>query len=379
MFLDCWKLLHETKQLNNKLRRAVAVGENDEKSLIQTLISKNELASHDLKEECFDNYNSNDSELIRWLDYKLSKKSIDSDSSHLAVAIQCKMVNCNFNKDCVFPRKQASGNKYEAVLKSTKYCHDFVLRGDTITSTYVVLIEFLKVFQNEFLNSSKITLKSLIDNKNASMSQAILNGILENAKDICLSSEMSEYIKLANTVGNQILTPKPIHDKKSFNTERVYINRGSAGSTFTDLADVMLYAIYNYYHSNKGIDEDNPGVKVENITLKRLLGSKGISSTDEEELIKVTKCWLNLFDENDSEVKWQNFVKQNSFEPFVEENNENGTLKYGKPKLLWHTHTLENKTFLKTPECFKEFLSNSNQWIKRRGEIIQSTIRKETL
>lgn len=270
-------------------------------------VQSEELADYDLKNEKADYQKY--SAIDRWLIYKHCHDGFDSDVSKLAIEAQVNLLG-EIRCQGKVALQSGSNLKYEFRLPN------IILRGDTMTSAKVLLNRYKKIF---WPNSTK-----------------------NDANEIEKVPELSRFIQLQNTVGNQLLVPA--NGRFGFNTNR-------AGFGKTDQADIMLFAIYNYYTGRRIAANDHQST--EDVTLKQLLAK--------DEAVATAQKWLAVFG------SWEEFIAQNVLMSFVDSQT-------GVPRLLWHTHRF--RELPRTKQEFTELFQNSNRSIYERGLAIQQRLKR---
>lgn len=205
--------------------------------------------------------------------------------------------------------------------------HEFVYRGDVMNSYIGTINEYKRKFGDD------------------------------------LPDNAIELLRFVHTVGN--LTPVPFAKKgEDFNSPRGFNNK-----KINDYWDLTLLAIYNWFHKKNG---KTPMYKLELIDVVKT-----------DAAVAMCEKWLSNFKDENGNYSWDEFVKQNFMEAFVEYENElpweESTQNYGMPKELWEGHfeTFEQYARPVTKEQFIQFFDNARRWIWVRGhKIAREIIRK---
>lgn len=168
-----------------------------------------------------------------------------------------------------------------------------------------------------------------------------------------LPEQAMEFLKFVHTIGN--MTPVPFARRgEEFNCPRGYNN-----PKINDYWDLTLLAIYNWFLKKNG---KTPIYDLDLIDVVKT-----------EEGVAMCEKWLGNFRDDEGNYSWDEFVKQNYMESFVEYENEypweDSIDAYGMPKELWNGHfeTFENIPRPETKEQFLQFFDNAKKWIELRG------------
>lgn len=266
--------------------------------------------------------NSIKKNLMKFCIYKLSAnladveiKSFDCDVSK-GIIESFQKTYAWLNDSICQNQKDRNGNsspvKYELLSGTTSY------RGDTMTSIWTTLKEYIKL---------KIGVSKINENDTWEMF------ILRECKKINLSFHAGEFLELGHSIGNFIPVPQ------GFN-----VGRSNWGKW--DYWDLTLYQIYQWYRDNNIQRGDYNNRALE--TLFR-------NDRNKQTSIEYCVLWLERFG------TWENFVKQNCMESFVDEK--------GVPKRFFKNHSL-NYPIPKTIKEFEEFFETVNECIANRGKTI---------
>ncbi len=168
------------------------------------------------------------------------------------------------------------------------------------------------------------------------------------------------FLRFVHTIGN--MTPVPFARRdEEFNCPRGYNN-----DKINDYWDLTLLAIYNWFRNKNG---KSPIYALELIDVVKT-----------EAAVTMCEKWLNNFKDENDNYSWDEFVKQNFMESFVEHENElpweESIGAYGMPKELWdgHFETFENSPRPETKEQFIQFFDNAKRWVWLRGYKMGRTI-----
>ena len=169
-----------------------------------------------------------------------------------------------------------------------------------------------------------------------------------------------EFLKFVHTIGN--MTPVPFAKRgEEFNSPRGYNN-----PKINDYWDLTLLAIYNWFLKKNG---KTPIYQLDLIDIVKT-----------EKAVAMCEKWLSNFKDDEDNYSWNEFVKQNYMEAFVEYENEypweDSVDAYGMPKELWEGHfeTFESIPRPVTKEQFLQFFINAKKWIELRGESIAKKV-----
>ena len=209
-------------------------------------------------------------------------------------------------------QEQQKSGKYELVRGNS------VFRGDTMTSIWTILKEYIKL---------KTAVYKIADNDSWE------NFIIRNVNNIKISDDCGQFIQLGHSIGNFIPVPP------GFN-----VGRSNWGKW--DSWDLTLTQIYQWYMDNR-----TPGNHFNNNALDRLFENDRYRQTT----VETCQKWLRSFG------TWENFVKQNYLESFLDRN--------GIPKKFFKKHTLDYPLPNMLQEC-EEFFRTVNECIKNRGKSI---------
>lgn len=209
-------------------------------------------------------------------------------------------------------QKQQKSVKYELVHGNS------VFRGDTMTSIWTVLKEYIKL---------KTAVYKITDNDSWE------NFIIRNINNIKISNHCGRFIQLGHSIGNFIPVPP------GFN-----VGRSNWGKW--DSWDLTLTQIYQWY-----VDNRTSGNYINNNALERLFAN------DRYRQSTVENCqnWLRSFG------TWENFVRGNYLESFLDRN--------GIPKKFFKKHSLDYPLPCTLQEC-EEFFRTANECIENRGKTI---------
>lgn len=177
-------------------------------------------------------------------------------------------------------------------------------------------------------------------------------------EDVLVKNKISKvavdkYVRLNHTIGNFIPVPF-VEGGGEFNSPR-----GFDGSSY-EFWDLALMCIYNYYFS---IHDSTCNLKYPHYDLKWLLSN--------DQNVNLCKNWLDSFDAEGDQTKWDAFVEQNFMQDLV--NSEQGH--YGMPKELWEGHFAG--AVMPKGEQYNAFFENASERIEARGKKIAEKITKE--
>lgn len=183
-----------------------------------------------------------------------------------------------------------------------------------------------------------------------------------------LPEEAMELLKLVHTIGNFAPVPFARNDEE-FNRPRGYNN-----PKINDYWDLTLLAIYNWFLKKNG---KTPIYELDLMDVVKT-----------EAGVRMCEKWLSSFKDENGNYSWDEFVKQNYMESFVEFENElpweECLGSYGMPKELWNGHfeTFENIPRPETKEQFLQFFDNAKKWIEHRGykmakKVVRNSTRKK--
>jgi len=158
-----------------------------------------------------------------------------------------------------------------------------------------------------------------------------------------MAGKVYEFLKVSYTIGNFIPWPVDCNSPRG------------TGCT-KDYWDLALKCIYDWYHNNP----DLKSINVDNTTLFPICGMKSAS-------VKRMEQWLTGF------KSWDNFVKANYMQPFVEGPRAEGE-KYGPPKELWKGHF--GGPVLPDGDNIGEFFTNAAERIQKRSELMVHALRQ---
>lgn len=236
-------------------------------------------------------------------------------------------------KKCELKRKK--NNKY---VIQAKGLGEF--RGDVMNSWTITLDWFCYMFGGDYFTADGKELRKVDDNKdgkqwlipkdsNDDKWYQFLCHPKNYGKD--LPSYVTEFMEVVYTIGNFIPAPEGFQE------------RGKYKGKIKDYWDLTLLAIYYYYNKPKR----------------------------EEQILEDSKEWLNS-EWLDSFESWNEFVKRNFMQPFVDEKQEGC---FGRPRELWDGH-FTGDSLPQTPEQFEQFFVNAKVRILARGRLMAAALRK---
>lgn len=158
---------------------------------------------------------------------------------------------------------------------------------------------------------------------------------VSNKQDDYNDKELENYIKSYHTIGNFIPCP-------------VGCNGPRGMGSLEDYWDLTLACIWNYYHKNQ--DQD----KIKDYQISDIAGTN-------VKLQERYKKWLDSFG------SWDEFIKQNYMQSFVDE-------KSGKPRELWAGHFSSNPLPPDDKQC-REFFLTAAVAIRKRGTTMIGELR----
>ncbi len=273
--------------------------------------------------------NSIKKNLMKFCIYKLSANLTDAEIRNFDCDVSKGIIE-SFQKTYTWlndsicqNQKDWNGNsspvKYELLSGNTSY------RGDTMTSIWTTLKEYIKL---------KTGISSINENDTWEMF------ILREYKKINLSFHAGEFLELGHSIGNFIPVPQ------GFN-----VGRSNWGKW--DYWDLTLYQIYQWYKDNN-VRPDY----YNNQALEMLFRNDRNKQTSIEHCM----LWLKSFE------TWENFVKQNYMESFVD--------KKGIPKRFFKNHSL-SYPIPRTIKEFEEFFKTVNECISKRGKEIINVLKEK--
>lgn len=194
---------------------------------------------------------------------------------------------------------------------------DIIFKGDTMTSVFTPLKEYIKLKSGIQSTSSKTE----------DWGEYWLNNIYT----INLSENAGDFIRWGYSFSNFLPVPQ------GFNTGRSNFGKW-------DSWDLILNQIYQWYLDNS---PNNSLTKTNDHALEKLFKNKDT----------IFHCaeWLKGFS------SWENFIKQNYMQSFLSPD--------GQPKKFFENHTLDYG-LPKTLDEYEEFFETASTCIRKRGAVI---------
>lgn len=260
--------------------------------------------------------------LLKFCIYRLSAnltdielRSFDCDVSR--GVIEAFPQTYSWLKDSVIEH-QTDKNRNDIPTKYQLRINDTIFRGDTMTSIWTTLKDYVKLKTGTYKLNSDDSWELFV---------------LQNYKKIDLSYHAGQFIQLGHSIGNFIPVPP------GFNVGRSNFGRW-------DYWDLTLFQIHQWY-----VDNQKESHYINNHALEVLF------SNDKNKQFSIINCqkWLESFG------TWQRFIQKNYMESFVDKN--------GKPKKFFKRHSLEYP-LPKTTGEFEEFFKTVNECIADRGKAI---------
>ncbi|MBQ4536675.1 MAG: hypothetical protein II994_03530 [Lachnospiraceae bacterium] len=265
--------------------------------------------------------NASKGNLVKLCIYRLSRLVQDTELRQFDCDVS-RGVAESFQKTYPWLQTSVCKNQYnrngeEFALRYELLKQNEVYRGDTMTSAWTTIKEYvkLKLFVQDIPQNDKWELY-----------------ILRNIKKIQLSAEAGKFLQLTHTIGNFLPVPA------GFNVGRSYYG-------YWDFWDLSLYQIYLWYKDNSKSDYIN------NTALERMF----LHDQYKHYTIPNCQAWLSSFG------TWENFIKDNYLDAFVKKN--------GVPKMFFKNHSLEHP-LPETLQEFEEFFATVNKCIQQRGRAV---------
>lgn len=285
--------------------------------------------------------------------YKLDEdeafKGVDCDVSLAAIVTYALMHEWLIHP--TIQKQEGYARKYEI-----KNGSGTIYRGDTMTSAWPFIKEYLdclykhKNTSNEFEKSFTLSKRGRLatdDPRYKELKKYFYDQIISNEAFLAIientiSNEARAFLDNYHKPGNMIICPT------NFNKERI----GNLQASF-DTVDRMLWAIYNYFQTNK----DQYLEKL----FKKVTGDALDTSKDN------FKHWMD-----EAKIKtWSKFVEINLLDDFVEKDTQIPiSMKTDKPI----EDSEDYDPMPETPDEFEAFFSNLNRRIKARTKRIYTKI-----
>jgi len=267
------------------------------------------------------------------------KKGIDCDVSEKAVRIYKECYEYLVNSE---GPSLINGSTCKYQLKASSGMN-FV--GDTMTSFLTTFKEYLGVYHCIILDDGKNVpigeRKGTGSNANVEHWMIYTEECIDNGT-LKISDNMRKFIELNHTIGNQCPVPE------CFNS-----NRSNFGKW--DFWDLTLLSIYRWYKENEQLNIGKDDT-VDTALIKMFEKGK-----DKFKAIENTKKWLLLH------MTWNNFVKANHFQDFVE---NIGPEEFGEPEFFWEGHSFVDSV-PNTKKKVDALLESCSRMIEARGERIE--------
>ena len=260
--------------------------------------------------------------LIKFCIYKLSAHLSDRESKNFDCDVSRGVIESfpqtySWLKNSVIEH-QTDRNGNIIPMKYQLRTSDTVFRGDTMTSIWTTLKEYVKLKTGTHMIDEADSWELFI---------------LRNHKRIDLSYHAGRFIQLGHSIGNFMPVPP------GFN-----VGRSNYGKW--DYWDLTLCQIHQWYMDNPINSE-----YVNNRALDILFDNERNKQTS----ILNCQMWLKSFE------TWEQFIQQNYMESFVDKN--------GVPKRFFKSHSLNNPLPTTIKE-FEEFFKTVNECIMIRGKRI---------
>lgn len=251
-------------------------------------------------------------------------------------SVYCESINHadekikNFECDCCQGVTELYKNAYywlqdfETVKNQLRHANkNIIFKGDTMTSVFTPLKEYIKLRNNINETFSKTQWADYW---------------IRNYSSLNISESACDFIWFGYSFANFIPVPQGF-------------NRGRSNFGKWDSWDLTLTQIYQWYRDNSQTNNFSNDSALENLFTQ-----------NKEEAIEHCKKWLKMF------YSWDDFVKQNYMESFL--------LPDGSPKKFFNNHTLEYG-LPKTLDEYENFFKNAVSCIKERGNTLNKVLNME--
>lgn len=215
-----------------------------------------------------------------------------------------------------------------------------IIKGDTLNSQNTTLDALYRLIEteDERKERGRLKLSILYIMSRYVEDKELVKDRLE--KIIGLRISISRY----HTLGN--FMPVPLG-----------CNRPRGSGQTQDYWDLALKNIYDYYIVTNSKEKDD---KKDDRIIKNIIAP--------EEKKERYKKWLDSFEK----PKWNNFVKKNYLQDFVNIINEEND-DYGEPKELWKGH-FSGEVLPTKMDQIEQFYVNTSSWIRKRSKRMLETL-----